>query len=89
MRPSTKVDIVSAQHNSGKPRVRISVLNREPATGQHTGAAAEGDLQNEAVKMDYLWESFVPRLAKYGFGPDELKTVLVDNPGKLFAWDKR
>ncbi|WAX58966.1 hypothetical protein M6B22_09455 [Jatrophihabitans cynanchi] len=56
---------------------------------QHTGAAAEGDLQNEAVKMDYLWEFFVPRLAKHGFGEAELKTVLVDNPARLFAWDRK
>lgn len=55
----------------------------------HTGAAAEGDLQNELVQMDYLWENFVPRLAKYGFGEAELKTVLVDNPARHFAWDPK
>jgi phosphotriesterase-related protein len=55
----------------------------------HTGVAAEGDLLNELVDMDYLWESFVPRLAKYGFGEAELKTVLVDNPARIFAWDAK
>lgn len=55
----------------------------------HTGASTEGNLLNEAVQMDYLWESFVPRLAKYGFGEAELKTVLVDNPVKVFAWDPK
>jgi len=53
----------------------------------HTGGGTESNLLNEAVQMSYLWESFVPRLAKYGFGEKELKTVLVDNPARLFAWD--
>lgn len=55
----------------------------------HAGVAAEGNLLNEKVDMDYLWENFVPRLAKYGFGESELHTVLVDNPARLFAWDTK
>lgn len=52
----------------------------------HTGDSSEGDLLNELVQMDYLWERFVPRLEKHGFDSASLKTVLVDNPARYLAW---
>ena len=39
---------------------------------------------NELVSLDYLWDSFVPRMARYGFdAAAALTTVLVDNPARL------
>jgi phosphotriesterase-related protein len=47
----------------------------------------EPDQLNELVKLDYLFEEFVPRLAKKGFGEEDLKKVLVDNPARIMAFD--
>jgi phosphotriesterase-related protein len=43
-------------------------------------------LLNEHVDLNYLYDSFAPRLASYGFGDKELTTVLVDNPRRLLAF---
>ena len=43
-------------------------------------------LLNEHVDLNYLYDSFAPRLEKYGFGEKELETVLVDNPRRLLAF---
>ena len=43
-------------------------------------------LLNEHVDLNYLYDSFAPRLEKYGFGEQELTTVLVDNPRRLLAF---
>jgi phosphotriesterase-related protein len=49
----------------------------------------EPDQLNELVKLDYLFEEFVPRLNEKGFGEKELKKVLVDNPARIIAFDAR
>lgn len=46
----------------------------------------EPEMLNELVSLDYLWDSFVPRLARYGFDAAALTTVLVDNPARLLAF---
>lgn len=47
----------------------------------------EPDQLNELVKLDYLFEEFVPRLSKKGFGEEELRKVLVENPIRILAFD--
>lgn len=48
--------------------------------------ADEPDQDNTRVPLGYLWESFVPRLEKLGFGKQELQTVMVDNPKRILAF---
>lgn len=43
-------------------------------------------LLNEHVDLNYLYDSFAPRLEKYGFCEKELTTVLVDNPRRVLAF---
>lgn len=47
----------------------------------------EPDQLNELVKLDYLFEEFAPRLNKKGFGEEELRKVLVENPARIIALD--
>ncbi|MFI4986297.1 MAG: hypothetical protein ACHQF3_02560 [Alphaproteobacteria bacterium] len=53
---------------------------RGPVTDQ------EPEQLNKLVHFGYLFDSFAPRLEKKGFGKDELKRVLVDNPSRLLAF---
>jgi phosphotriesterase-related protein len=46
----------------------------------------ESDQENTRVPLGWLFESFVPRLAKLGFGKAELDTVLIDNPRRILAF---
>ncbi|QXJ21355.1 hypothetical protein AGRA3207_002201 [Actinomadura graeca] len=46
----------------------------------------EPDMLNERVDLDHLFESFVPRLAKYGFDDAAVRQVLVVNPAKYLAF---
>jgi phosphotriesterase-related protein len=48
--------------------------------------AEEPPQLNELVPIDYLYDSFAPRLAKRGFGQAEIDRVLVDNPRRLLAF---
>ncbi|MBI3514579.1 MAG: hypothetical protein HY060_11020 [Proteobacteria bacterium] len=45
----------------------------------------EPDQDNTKVPIGYLFDNFAPRLAKKGFGKDELRHVLVDNPRRVLA----
>jgi phosphotriesterase-related protein len=45
----------------------------------------EPDQDNTKVKVGYIWESFIPRLEKMGFGRKELDQVLVENPKRMLA----
>ncbi len=45
----------------------------------------EPDQDNTKVPIGYLFESFAPRLARKGFGNDELRHVLVDNARRVLA----
>jgi phosphotriesterase-related protein len=46
----------------------------------------EPDQDNTKVPIGYLFDNFAPRLAKKGFGKDELRHVLVDNPRRVLAF---
>lgn len=46
----------------------------------------EPEQLNELVEIGYLFDSFAVRLAERGFGEEELRTVLVDNPARLLAF---
>ena len=48
--------------------------------------AEEPDQENTRVPLGWLFDSFVPRLAKKGFGKAELDTVLIDNPRRILAF---
>ena len=48
--------------------------------------AEEPDQDNTRVPLGWLFDSFVPRLAKKGFGKAELETVLVDNPRRILSF---
>lgn len=45
----------------------------------------EPDQDNTRVPLGYLWEKFVPRLEKLGFGKKELHQVLVENPKRILS----
>ncbi len=45
----------------------------------------EPDQDNTKVPIGYLFDNFAPRLAKKGFGKDQLRHVLVDNPRRVLA----
>ncbi len=46
----------------------------------------EPEQLNELVPIGYIFDRFAPRLQKKGFGPNELRRVLVDNPRRLLAF---
>lgn len=46
----------------------------------------EPDMLNERVDFGYMWESFLPRLAKKGFTQAEVDAVLIDNPARILAF---
>jgi phosphotriesterase-related protein len=46
----------------------------------------EPDMLNERVDFGYMFDSFLPRLAKKGFTESEADKVLIDNPARLFAF---
>jgi len=46
----------------------------------------EPEMPNEKVEFGYMFESFLPRLAKKGFTDEEIDTVLVRNPQRLLAF---
>src|ERR1700693_50162 len=48
--------------------------------------AEEPDQENTRVPLGWLFDSFVPRLAKKGFSKAELDKVLVDNPRRILAF---
>jgi phosphotriesterase-related protein len=48
--------------------------------------AEEPDQENTRVPLGWLFDSFVPRLAKKGFSKPELDHVLVDNPRRILAF---
>jgi phosphotriesterase-related protein len=48
--------------------------------------AEEPDQENTRVPLGWLFDSFVPRLVKKGFGKAELDKVLVDNPRRILAF---
>ena len=45
----------------------------------------EPDQDNTRVPLGYIWQSFVPRLEKMGFGRKELNQVLVENPKRILS----
>ena len=47
--------------------------------------ADEPDQDNTRVPLGHLWDSFVPRLEKLGFGKKELDTVMIENPKRILA----
>ena len=46
----------------------------------------EPEMLNEGVDLNYMFDSFLPRLAKKGFTEVEVQRVLVDNPSRIFAF---
>lgn len=46
----------------------------------------EPEQLNELVTIGYMFDSFAPRLDQKGFGEDELKRVLVENPRRILAF---
>jgi phosphotriesterase-related protein len=46
----------------------------------------EPEQLNELVPIGYIFDSFAVRLAKKGFGKEELNKVLVENPARLVAF---
>lgn len=46
----------------------------------------EPEMPNEKVEFGYMFDSFLPRLAKKGFTDEEIDTVLVKNPQRLLAF---
>ena len=48
--------------------------------------AEEPDQENTRVPLGWLFDSFVPRLKKKGFGAAELEQVLVDNPRRVLSF---
>jgi phosphotriesterase-related protein len=46
----------------------------------------EPEMLNEGVDLDYMFDSFLPRLAAKGFGESEVHRVLVDNPARILAF---
>jgi len=48
--------------------------------------AEEPDQENTRVPLGWLFDSFVPRLKKKGFGAAELEQVLVDNPHRILSF---
>lgn len=46
------------------------------------------DMPNERVPLEYMFDSFIPRLLKKGFREEDIDTVLIDNPRRIFSIDK-
>lgn len=46
----------------------------------------EPDMLNERVDFGYMFDSFLPRLAKKGFTQAEVDSVLIGNPARIFAF---
>lgn len=59
---------------------RFFLHGRGPVTKE------EPDQFNTKVPFGYLFDSFEPRLERKGFGKEELRRVLVDNPRRLLAF---
>ena len=43
------------------------------------------DMPNERIPLNYMFESFIPRLLKKGFPEEGIDKMLVDNPRRIFS----